>query len=114
MIEMVERVGPIRPEEVQGAKLRIIPSKVFECFNSLIVQNENGGASKVLQKDVIECIVDEDVSREDVFAKGWLNIEGAYRKAGWSVKYDKPGYNESYDAFFVFSRARRRELLEQD
>lgn len=33
----------------------------------------------------------------------WLNFEGAYRRAGWKVEFDKPGYNESYPATFKFT-----------
>lgn len=36
----------------------------------------------------------------------WLNFEEAFRKNGWDVAYDGPGFNESYDAYFQF-RAKR-------
>lgn len=45
-----------------------------------------------------------DLLRGDVFERGYLDIEETYRKAGWSVVYDKPGYNETYDAFYTFTR----------
>ncbi len=26
---------------------------------------------------------------------------------GWIVEYDKPGYDESYDAYFVFKKGKK-------
>lgn len=42
------------------------------------------------------------IDRETIFRRGYLNVEEAYREQGWSVVYDKPGYNETYDASFEF------------
>jgi hypothetical protein len=39
-----------------------------------------------------------------MFNKHWFDIEDIYRKAGWAVEFDKPGYNESYESFFVFKK----------
>ncbi len=47
-------------------------------------------------------------ARAVVFAKGWLEVEDIYRKAGWKVKYDKPAYSENYPATFKFERSRNR------
>jgi hypothetical protein len=47
-----------------------------------------------------------EVTRDDVYDKGWLNIEPVYAEFGWVVEYDKPGYNESYDATFEFTKQR--------
>jgi hypothetical protein len=44
------------------------------------------------------------VSRQEVFDNQWLDIEDIYREAGWKVSYDKPAYNETYKAYFTFSR----------
>ena len=35
---------------------------------------------------------------------GWLDVEGIYRKAGWDVEYDSPGYCEDYPATFKFRK----------
>lgn len=29
---------------------------------------------------------------------GWLDLEDIYRDEGWTVEYDSPGYNETYEA----------------
>lgn len=44
------------------------------------------------------------VNRGDVFAQHWLDIEDVYRAEGWIVDYDKPAYNQSYRAYFVFKK----------
>ena len=43
------------------------------------------------------------LKRADVFSNHWLDVEDIYREQGWNVEYDKPTYNETYDAYFVFS-----------
>jgi hypothetical protein len=49
-----------------------------------------------------------DVERAVVFDKGWLDVESIFRAEGWKVKYDKPAYCETYKAFFVFSRKKKK------
>ncbi len=48
-----------------------------------------------------------DELRKQLFEKGWLDVEPIFKKAGWDVEYDKPGYNESYPATFKFSRKKK-------
>lgn len=96
---------PIKPSEVPDAKVSRIPDGVFEAFNELIVENWSNDRARVNQKDAVERIADKvQCLRQDVFDKGWLDVEDIYRKAGWLVEYDKPGYNESYEAFFIFKK----------
>jgi hypothetical protein len=49
------------------------------------------------------------LNRNEIFKKGWLDVEEIYGKAGWKVEYDKPGYNEDYAAHFIFTNRRHRE-----
>lgn len=101
---------PITPDEVADAKQASFPDEVFQAFNGLIAEKFSGGRAVVKQDDVVERIVSKlDCTRQEVFNKGWLNVEEAYRKAGWIVEYDKPGYNETYDAFFTFKQRRGGE-----
>lgn len=103
-------IKPITPSDAQKAKISIIPDFVIEAFNNKIVQSINSrNYAKVLQNSVIGEIMycanerNIDVTREEIFAKGWLDIEQLFRDNGWTVLYDKPGYNESYEAYFEFS-----------
>lgn len=98
-------IGPISPDEVHGRKLEAIPQQVFEAFNELIAQNFSHGAATVRQKTVVDNIIDRmGCSREEIYNKHWLDIEDLYRNAGWKVEYDKPGYNESGNAYFKFKK----------
>lgn len=107
-------VRPIRPTDVPKFRREIAPPEVIEAFNELIVE----GDGHVKQNDVVERILQKmnariagkglpPFTRNEIFDRGWLNVEYIYRKAGWNVEYDKPAYNETYGAFFVFSRSSR-------
>ncbi len=97
---------PITPSEVNKKKVELLPDAVLEAFNELIAENWDGVSSTVLQKTVVERIVSKGYSSDQVFDNHWLDVEDVYRGAGWKVEYDKPGYCESYDAYFVFRKKR--------
>ncbi|MDO8557763.1 MAG: hypothetical protein Q7S09_01045 [bacterium] len=97
-------VHPIKTSEVAKAKQAIIPDIVFEAFNELIVSKFIGYSATIRQKEVTALLEARGVDITEAYEKHWLDVEGAYRKAGWRVEYDKPGYSESYEAFFVFSK----------
>lgn len=95
--------GPIDPNDMLLA--HHIPEEVFEVFNKLIVANWDGKFATVVQKDVVDLVVAQlGIPRDQIFNKCFLDIEDHYRKAGWKVYYDKPGYNEDYEASFLFSK----------
>lgn len=93
---------PIRPEDVGAAQAQYIPDQVFDIFNSEIAARFDHGSARVKQDTVLKRLVDLGHQRHKVFELGWLNIEQAYKDAGWSVRYEKPGFNESGDAYFEF------------
>lgn len=103
-------VEPIRPEDIGLAKSRTFPKYVFEAFNEQIVANYTAGRAVVLQNKVIDAIIVAAsvegviIDRGDVFDRKYLNVEEAYEEAGWKVTYDKPAYNESYEANFTFKK----------
>ena len=98
-------IKPITPTEVASAKSSKIPDEVIKAFNDLIV-TEWDGHSAVIHQDEICTLVAErlKVKRQTVFANKWLDVEDIFRQAGWKVEYDKPGYNETYEATFTFSK----------
>lgn len=97
--------GPIKPNEIGEAKQKYIPEQVFEAFNKRIATGFVDGRATVYQEEVICELVTAGMSRSEIISNGWLNIEEAYRKAGWQVEYDKPAYNETYRAHFIFKKA---------
>lgn len=107
---------PMKPSEVHLYKKDMFPPFVFEAFNQCIAAGFCNGSATVKQDAVIDKIVELapegfyesgaefpiQATRRKIFDAGWLNIEDVYRAEGWKVEYDKPGYNESYGAYFKF------------
>ena len=99
---MMETVKPIRPDQV---KPKTLPPEVIIAFNSLISENFRKGRSTITQDAVLKRIMQATgVSRQKIIDNDWLEIEDLYRNAGWKVEYDKPGFNETYDAMFIFTQ----------
>lgn len=104
-------VKPITPQEAHEKFCETqIPDFVIEVINDLISRESSqpNRSVDIKQNEIIEKIIKhpdfpKDTSRQDIFDKYWLNFETIYEKAGWKVKYDKPGYNETYDAFYTFT-----------
>jgi len=96
--------GPISPSDIAAAKAEFIPNCVFDAFNELIAKNYTNGRAKVEQSDVKSLLAANmgESWMEDNFSFNMLNVEESYREKGWSVTYDKPAYNESYSASFLF------------
>jgi hypothetical protein len=100
---------PITPQEAE-AKGANFPDAVIETWNTLIQECLVNRTSIVGQNEAILALMDamglEPGERLRVYGLGWLNIESAYRDAGWVVHYDRPGFNESFEAFFTFEMPR--------
>lgn len=98
-------IQPIKPNEIPQRQMDAIDDAVVEVWNNLIIKNFRGNQAVVYQDDAITVIQNAmGVDRSDVFENGWLEIEPLFRRAGWKVEYDKPGYNESYRASFTFTK----------
>jgi hypothetical protein len=101
---------PITPQEALHKKVESIPSQVFEAFDELIVKNLQDGRSEVIQEDVVNLISEKlSCHRNIVASSSWLDIEDAYEAAGWHVEYARPGFNESYKAYFTFTAKKKTE-----
>jgi len=99
---------PITPDQVPAARQAVLPDRVIVVFNALIVKAWDGQRAMVYQEEAVEAILGAGIvrTREEVFEQGLLNVEPVYQAAGWHVAFDKPGWNESYPAYFVFARGR--------
>ena len=99
---------PIKPSEVVGKKREILPDAVVKVFNDLIVAKWDGRESLITQEEVVMQLTALDIVQQYIFEKHLLfhllDVEDIYRQAGWKVEYNRPGYNESYKAYFVFSK----------
>lgn len=112
-------IKPFSPDEAFNAKERVIPSFVILAVNTLLSERFDGKSCTIKQNEVIELAeqlgVEHDLmpdwaSRDTFFKKHWLDFEPLYRSQGWKVRYDKPAYNETYEAFWEFARDGEREM----
>ncbi len=99
---------PISPNEIGALKAKTLPSEVIEAFNELIVKNWSGACAIIKQDEIVKLICAKlkikPKDRQDVYDNHYLDVEDLYRAEGWRVEYDKPGYNETYEAFFKFRK----------
>jgi hypothetical protein len=102
--------GPMRPTDLGFVQASIVPQEVFDVFNEEIASRWSGSSAVVKQDYVVSTILErlewDPNDRRAVFDNGYLNIEEAYRAAGWNVVYDKPAYNETYTANWTFTKAK--------
>lgn len=109
---MGKTIEAMTPAQAADLKMSRIPEKVFEAFNEVIADHLSEGHATVKQEEVVERILAkfsgevEKITRHNIFENGWLDVEAFYRKKGWKVSYDKPGYNESYGAYWDFTAKR--------
>ena len=91
---------PISPKDLTPT----IPDFVAEAVNTLLSKNYKPRGTKINQEDIIQEIIriKPDLARQAIFDNGYLDFEAAYEAKGWRVTYDKPGYNETYPASFLF------------
>lgn len=96
---------PIKPSQVKE-KTPLIPDSIIECVNNMIENKWDGFESKFYQKDLLKEVLEKDkaLSKEEIFQKKFLDFEYLFRKSGWIVAYDKPAYNETYEAFWIFRK----------
>lgn len=94
----------LSPGEIRKLQKETIPEEVFEVFNELIAKDiGDRKRATVRQNDVINLIEERlGVDRSTIISENWLNVENAYRDAGWLVFYDCPHYTESYEPYFEF------------
>lgn len=99
---------PITPEEVVQQKKVQIPPEVFNAFNDMIAKHWNGISARFTQNAVVVAILAylPEKNAGDIFSNHWLDVEDIYREAGWRVVFDRPGYCDSYEATFEFSKKR--------
>jgi hypothetical protein len=103
-------VKPISPKEADEKQIANIPDFIIEAANELIASNIGDSNSvDIYQKDIVELALKkapEGMTSSEIFKKKWMDIESLFRKAGWTVRYDKPAYCESYEPYFTFTKKR--------
>ena len=109
------KVIPIKPSLVADLSLKAeidnIPDYVVSVINGLIIKNfaRSVQSARIMQNEVINAILTcpvalaRELTREQLFAEHMLDFEEVFRSHGWRVSYDRPAYNENYEASFKFS-----------
>lgn len=96
---------PITPDTL----VKTVPHEIIGATNSLIQERWDGEQSRFtleeLRARVAELHPTDDPHRD----KNWFesksyDVEPLFRTYGWSAEFDKSGYNESYDSYFIFKR----------
>lgn len=100
---------PVSPKELDSRPCNL-PDEVIKAVNSLLDKYYYKGRATLKQDEVVNAILAEfnksgkEIARHTIFENHWLDIEEHYRKAGWEVIYDKPGYCEDYEAYWKFKK----------
>ena len=100
-------IKPLKPTDISPDLENIIPDVVIKAVNLLLEEKYTGGLGsfRIKQNEVIDKILnlDESLTRDKIFERKMLNFESLYSKNGWSVKYDKPAWDENFEAYFEFA-----------
>lgn len=100
---------PLTPSDVERVKTERLRPEMIEAANELIAERWDGYSSRFTLYDLGALARKKlDMHEKDQFRPGELDIEPVFERAGWSVKFDRPGFNEFYDAYFVFTKKRVR------
>ena len=101
-------IKPITPAKAKTKQT--FPDEIIKAFNDLLTEKGSSSSIRITQDEAIERALanftasGKKITRSQIFENNWMDVEDTYRKAGWKVSYDKPGYCESYPAYFIFSK----------
>lgn len=97
---------PITPGLILKNRMDAIPGFVFDAINELlldvaIVNHRVPRLRACITQGMIITAIQQHtpaLTANEIAANGWLNIEDAYREAGWNVAYDR----DSDEVLFLF------------
>jgi len=113
---------PIKPDDIVKARKNTLPDEIIQALNTLLTKKFNGYNAIIMQNDVVDLAIklilearkeeitgpNSDLIRTQIFENQWLDVEPIFEKFGWKVEYDKPAYNESYEANWTFTKRTKR------
>jgi hypothetical protein len=99
-----KEVQAIKPSDIMDNLDTIIDPAVIQAVNEILKEKFRGDSVTILQKEIVSRAIkiNPKLTSDILYKNHHLDFEPIFRKAGWSVRYDKPGYNESYEATFEF------------
>ena len=95
---------PIMPHEVTQESLNRMPDAIIEAWNELIAEKWDGDSALIFLYEAKDRLCFVCGYKGIEYSSKYLNIEDIYRDAGWDVEFEKPGYNESGNAYYEFSK----------
>ncbi len=102
---------PITPEEAKINFQESLPDFVIGAVNACILKECFGKESFTIKQETIVNeilkLAPEGTSRSSVFDNHWLDFEELFSKFGWDVKYERPGWDETFDENFKFKTKKR-------
>ncbi len=103
----MSEVKPITPQEAKSNHAQSIHPDIIKVVNEMLSNFSSETYSiRILQKDIVNKFMEinnDEITRQQIFDRKYLDFEDIYRKAGWKVSYDKPAYCENYEAYYEFS-----------
>ena len=104
---------PIKPEEILDKKIATIPDDMIQAVNELIALKWMGDSAIINKEELLvkyfelSGLKDDRANREKLYSTHALDIEFAYRKEGWYVRYNSPNlsYNDpNFEPYYVFKK----------
>lgn len=102
----MSEIKAISPDEIIQNLGKIIPPAIIAAVNQLLMEKYRGTGVRITLKEIIAkaISIDETLTSTIISEKKYLDFEDLYRKSGWAVSCDTSGYNENYDAYFIFKK----------
>jgi hypothetical protein len=112
----MSEVKAITPKELE-VKPITFPDYVVNAFNKLIAEKYEKArlsGSKITftikQSEAIDEIMTQarllkwkGVTKDKIFREHYLDVEKFYEQSGWKMVFDKPGWDENYEAYWTVS-----------
>ncbi|MEO6304519.1 MAG: hypothetical protein ABIP51_15270 [Bacteroidia bacterium] len=97
---------PITPKELKEDFITTMPDCIIEGVNNAIINNSKGKTYFTIKQVLIELEIiiasNGEISKSEIYDKGYMDFETLFEKAGWEIKYVSPDYTESFDPYFIF------------
>lgn len=103
-VSNMEAGVPIRPQDVASLKAVVIPSFVIDAFNKEITAQYSYGTARILLKNIKPKIIQQCQAHNVPFDDAFMDVEPVFENVGWTVKYEKPGYSEFFDSYYIFTQ----------
>lgn len=98
-------VKPMSPTEIKQKAIESIPDEMIQAVNELLIENASRGTITIKLKDIearFRKLSNGKYNSIDIYDKGWMDFESAFRQAGWKVSYESPARDENFESYYRF------------